>query len=82
MAGPASHHTRGEMDIAEQVSTFELFNNMTKWGSLFIGALVLFLSLWFCTGAGLMGAAVTGVVVIALGVFLLRDKDEAAEAGH
>jgi hypothetical protein len=76
----ASDHTRGEMDIAEQVSTFELFNNMTKWGSLFIGSLLMFLALWFCTGAGFMGAAITAAVMIALGVFFLRDKPEAVAA--
>jgi hypothetical protein len=76
----ASDHTRGEMDIAEQVSTFELFNNMTKWGSLFIGSLLMFLALWFCTGAGFMGAAITAAVMITAGVFFLRDKPEAAAA--
>lgn len=76
MAGKA--HTRGEMDIQEQVSTFELFNSMSKWGSLFVGTLVLFLTLWFCTGAGFGGAAITAVVMVALGVVLLRDKPEAA----
>jgi hypothetical protein len=76
----SSDHTRGEMDIAEQVSTFELFNSMTKWGSLFIGSLLMFLALWFCTGAGFMGAAITAAVMIGLGVFFLRDKPEAAAA--
>jgi hypothetical protein len=80
MAGKASEHHRGEMDIQEQVSTFELFNTMTKWGSLFIGTLLLFLTLWFCTGAGFGGAAITAVVVVTLGIFLLRDKPEAAAA--
>ena len=78
MAGAAHDHTRGEMDIAEQVSTFELFNNMTKWGSLVIGSLILFLALWFCTGAGFLGAAIAAIVVIGLGTLLLRDKGEAA----
>jgi len=80
MAGAAHDHTRGEMDIAEQVSTFELFNNMTKWGSLYIGSLLMFLTLWFCTGAGFMGAAITAVVMITLGTLLLRDKGDAAAA--
>ena len=80
MAGAAHDHTRGEMDIAEQVSTFELFNTMTKWGSLVIGTLVLFLVLWFCTGAGFLGAAIAAIVVIALGTLLLRDKGEGAAA--
>ena len=80
MAGAAHDHTRGEMDIAEQVSTFELFNTMTKWGSLYIGSLVLFLATWFCTGAGFLGAAIAAIVVIALGTLLLRDKGEGAAA--
>ncbi|MDE2487290.1 MAG: aa3-type cytochrome c oxidase subunit IV [Alphaproteobacteria bacterium] len=75
----SGHHQRGEMDIAEQVSTFEFFNTMTKWGSLFVGSLVLFLVLWFCTGAGFGGAAVTVAVVLALGVTFLRSR--AGEAG-
>jgi hypothetical protein len=80
MAGKASEHHRGEMDIQEQVSTFEMFNTMTKWGSLYIGTLLLFLTLWFCTGAGFGGAAIIAVVVLALGILLLRDKPEAAAA--
>jgi len=80
MAGAAHDHTRGEMNIAEQVSTFEFFNSLTKWGSLFIGTLVLFLTLWFCTGVGFGGAAVTAAIVVAAGVALLRDKPESAAA--
>ena len=74
------HYQRGEMDIAEQVSTFEFFNTMTKWGSLFVGTLVLFLALWFCTGAGFGGAFITAVIVVAAGIAVLRDKPEAAAA--
>ena len=80
MAGAAHDHVRGEMDIAEQTATFEFFNTMTKWGSLFIGTLLLFLVMWFCTGAGFGGAAITAVVVVALGVTLLREKPESAAA--
>ena len=80
MAGAASDHHRGEMDITEQAATFNLVMGMTKWGSLFVGSLVLFLVLWFCTGAGFSGAFVTAAVVISLGVFFLRSKSEAAAA--
>jgi hypothetical protein len=80
MAGAAHDHTRGKMDIAEQVSTFALFNNMTKWGSLYIGSLLMLLTLWFCTAAGFMGAAAAAVVMIALGTLLLRDKPQGAAA--
>jgi hypothetical protein len=78
MTDQALDHRRGEMDIREQVATFELVMGMTKWGSLGIGALVLFLALWFCTGAGFMGAAVTAFVMIVAGVFLLREPKTAS----
>jgi len=72
MAGQASDYHRGEMDIHEQVSTFHLVMNITKWGSLISAALILTLVLWFCTGAGFLGGAITGIVVLALGILLLR----------
>ena len=75
MANKVSEYHRGQMDIHEQAATYERVMAMTKFGSLAIGALVLFLTLWFCTGAGFIGAAITGVVMIALGVFFLRGSD-------
>jgi Bacterial aa3 type cytochrome c oxidase subunit IV len=77
MAKHETAHTRGQMDIAEQTATYEAFNVMSKWGSLYIGALVLFLAVWFAAGAGFLTAAVTAAVVIALGTMLLRDKPAA-----
>ena len=53
MAGPASDYHRGEMDIHEQASTFQLVMGITKWGSLVMAAFLLFLVLWFCTPRGL-----------------------------
>ena len=75
----ASEYHRGEMDISEQVATFNLFNGMTKWGSLALAALLSLLVLWFCTPAGFGGGFVVAVVVTVLGVALLREKPE---AGH
>jgi hypothetical protein len=72
MAGQASDYHRGDMDIHEQVSTFHLVMGLTKWGSLHVAAVVLFLTLWFCTSAGFLGALIAAVVVFALGVLLLR----------
>jgi hypothetical protein len=76
MASKASTYRRGEMDIHEQVATFDLVMRMTKWGSLALGALLLFLTLWFCTATGFMGALTTAAVAAALGVFFMRDKDD------
>lgn len=80
MAGANSDYHRGEMDIAEQTSTYHLVMGMTKWGSLAIASGVLFFTLLFCTQAGFMGAAVSTLVMIVVGVLMLRSKPDAA--GH
>ncbi len=77
MAGQASDYHRGEMDIHEQVSTFHLVMGITKWGSLVLASFLLFVVLWFCTGAGFIGAFITGAVVAVLGIALLRSRGAA-----
>jgi len=72
MAGQASDYHRGDMDIQEQVSTFHLVMGITKWGSLILAALLIFLVMWFCTPAGFLAGLITGVVIMALGILLLR----------
>lgn len=74
----ASEYHRGDMDISEQVATFNLFNGLTKWGSLAMAALLLLLVLWFCTPAGFLGAFISAAVLTGLGVVFLREKPEAA----
>lgn len=77
MAGPASHdedYHRGEMDIAEQRSTFDLVMGITKWGSLFVAAVVLFFTLWLYPRGSFMAAAIATFVLVAAGVFFLRGK--------
>ena len=77
MAGPASHdedYHRGEMDIAEQRSTFDLVMGITKWGSLFVAAVVLFFTMWLYPRGGFMPAAIATFVLVAAGIFLLRKK--------
>ena len=72
MANPASEYHRGEMDISQQQSTYELVMNLTKWGSLATAVAILFLTLWFCTPAGFMGALASSVVVAVAGIIFLR----------
>lgn len=78
MAG--TDYQRGEMDIAEQTSTFHLVMGMTKWGSLTLAAGVLFFTMLFCTHTGFVGSAIAALVLVAAGVLLLREKPEAAGA--
>lgn len=78
MAGDSSDYHRGNMDIAEQTATFHLVMGMTKWGSLYISAALLFFVLLFCTATGFVGSAISAVVMVVLGTLLLRDKKTAA----
>ncbi|MFN3859717.1 MAG: aa3-type cytochrome c oxidase subunit IV [Caulobacter sp.] len=75
----ASEYHRGEMDIQEQVATYDAFMGLTKWGSLALAVSLLMLTLWFCTPAGFFGGLIPGVVLAVVGVLLLRDKKS---AGH
>jgi len=79
MAEPHHEYHRGEMDISEQKATYELFMNLTKWGSLLTAATILALCIWFATDAGFIPGGVAFVVVLALGWFALRKNPN---AGH
>lgn len=74
MAGPASDYHRGEMDIQEQVATYDLIMGFTKWGSLLLAAFLVWAVLLFCTKTGFMGASASAVVLLVLGVVALRKK--------
>jgi len=74
----ASEYHRGEMDISEQTATYNGFMLLTKWGSLAIAALLVLLVLWFCTPAGFLTSLGVALVVTVIGIFVLRDKPDAA----
>jgi len=76
MAEHASDYHRGEMEIREQVATYDLFMGLTKWGSLGVAALLLLLTVWFCTSGGFMGGLASAVIVTVIGVLVLRSKPE------
>jgi hypothetical protein len=74
MAGQASDYHRGDMDIHAQQSTFHRVMAMTKWASLAVATGVMFFTLWFCTAAGFPTAFLCAVILIAIGVFALRER--------
>ena len=78
MGDTTFHH--GAMDIREQRSTYDFFMGLTKWGSLAVAALLLFLTLAFCTPTGVGGAIVVSAIVLALGAWVLR-KRQTGEIG-
>jgi hypothetical protein len=77
MAEPSHDYHRGEMDIHEQQSTFHGFSLLTKWGSLIFAVGTLFLTLWFCTDAGFLGALISSAVLGVIGFLVLREKKPA-----
>ena len=76
MAGPSDYH-RGEMDVSAQSSTYRGFMGLTKWGSLYLSAFLLFWILWLCAHAGFFRAAIASVVMVVLGTIFLREKKSA-----
>jgi hypothetical protein len=70
------HH--GDQNISEQVHTYKMFDDMSKYGALTVAVLVLMLTLWFCLGINFLGGLIPGVVVLALGIWFLGRKP----AGH
>lgn len=65
-------YVRGTMEISEQASTYQLFLDMAKYGSLAIAALLAFLTLWFMPAGSFILGAIVAVVMMAAGIFFLR----------
>lgn len=75
----SEEYHRGDMDIHEQVATYNAVMALTKWGSLAVATAVLALVLWFCTPAGFIGGLIPSLAVLVIGIFVLRDKKD---GGH
>jgi hypothetical protein len=74
MAEPVSDYTRGEMYVGEHEKTFHGFIKLSKWGSLYIAALLILLVVWFCTTAGFLAGLIAAVVVVGVGTVVLGEK--------
>jgi hypothetical protein len=79
MTEAAHEYHPGDQAIGEQVATFEAFGKLMKWGSLAIAALLVMLVIWFCVPAGFFAGFGAGIVLLAVGIFFLREKPD---AGH
>lgn len=74
MDDTVEHYHHGDQNIREQVSSYHMFDALTKYGALAVAVLVLMLTLWFCLGAGFLGGLIPGLVVGGLGLWFLRSK--------
>ena len=70
----AADYHHGDQDASQQVATYHLFYNLTKWGSLYLAVLITVFTLWFCVGAGFFGGLIPGLVLLAAGLYFLRSK--------
>jgi len=69
-----SDYVHGEMDIHQHRGTYELFGNLTKWGSLHLAVVLVFLVILTCTKLGLISAFVLALIVGLVGFFMLKKK--------
>lgn len=76
-----AHHdtdyVHGSQEISEQVATYELFQNLVKWGSLLTAAVLLFLTLAFMYEGSIVTGLIAGVALFVVGWFFLRSKPSA-----
>jgi small-conductance mechanosensitive channel len=68
----ADAYVHGTMTIEEQSSTYSMFMNLAKWGSLAVASLLLLLVLWFQPGGSLFLGLIGGVVLAVAGTFFLK----------
>jgi len=74
-----SDYVHGKMDIHQNQSTYALFGNLTKWGSLAVAVVLVFIVLLTCVpSAGFMTAAIVAIVLAFLGWILLKKKPDAS----
>ncbi len=74
-----SDYVHGKMDIHQNQSTYALFGNLTKWGSLAVAVGLVFLVLLTCVpSAGFMTAAIVAIVLAVLGWVFLKKKPDAS----
>jgi hypothetical protein len=68
----AAAYQHGTMSIEEQTATWNLVQNLFKWGSLAVACLLLFLTVWFQPNGSFIAGLLSALVVAAAGVFFLR----------
>ncbi len=74
----ADAYVHGTMSTEEQTATWALVQDMFKWGSLAIAAILLFLVIWFQPGGSFIGGLIAGVVLAVAGWLFLKGGKPAA----
>jgi hypothetical protein len=69
-----SDYVHGEMDIRQHEASYNLFNTLTKWVSLHLAVLLVFLVILTCTKLGFITALVCAAIVAVIGFFMVKQK--------
>jgi hypothetical protein len=73
----AEAYVHGTMTIEEQSTTWAMFQELSKWVSLVLACVLLFLTLAFQPGGSIIGGLIAAAVVGAAGFIFLKGGKKA-----
>jgi hypothetical protein len=62
--------------IVSHERTYKAFNILVRWAMVHLASMIAFLTLWFCTGTGFLGALIVGVIVFVVGWKVVVQHEE------
>jgi hypothetical protein len=63
-------------EVVTHERTYHAFSILIRWSMLLIGDLIVWLTLWFATTAGFLGATVIAVAAFIVGYVVLIRQEE------
>lgn len=75
-AGAPFNPDSNDPELLTHEQTYKAFNILVRWSMVHLASLIAFLTLWFATGAGFLGALIVGVVVFAIGYKFVVQHEE------
>jgi uncharacterized membrane protein (DUF485 family) len=60
-----------DSDLRVHAATYHRFMLAVKWFAIHFAAVAAFLTLWFATPVGFFGGLITGLVVLAIGIYAM-----------
>ena len=64
-------------DVVDHERTYHAFSILVRWSMLAIGNTIFWLTLWFASPAGFLGATVAAAITFVLGyIFLIRHEEK------
>ena len=63
-------------ELVAHERTYKAFNILLRWCMTLLASTIAFLTLWFATSAGFIGAAVVGLIVLFVGFQVLVRHEE------